>query len=212
MKLTKTIFLTLFTAAILVTNAFADSPITSTDFADAYKDEPVITAAAEANGVITDELMGYLSSEYNPIDIKMAVINKIGWKISGRNNSQLFMQYLMDKQGYSSEKKFFKKGSADELLSMAYLKAMDNYFEVDDALRYAEKALKKNRDSRTFQLVTGLIKAQKGMDSNWCEVYQITDRIRKNRRLINDMRSRAVSIIYDYMDIYGDSCNKPNEG
>ena len=195
-----------FTSVLLATSTFADSPITSTKFADAYMDEPIVVAAEEAKGVINDELMGYLASEYNPIDVKMAVINKIGWNISGRNNSGLFMQYLMRERGYSSEKRFYKKGRADELLSMAYLKAMDNYFEVDDALRYAERAVKKNGQSRTFQLIAGLINAQKTMDSSWCEVYQITDRIRKNERLMNDMRTKAVGIIYEYVDIYGESC------
>ena len=208
MKTAKIALLAVCVAAVLTMNAFADSPVTSTKFADAYMDEPIVVAAGKAKGVITDELMSYLSNEYNPVDVKMAVINKIGWNISGRNNAKLFMQYLMTTRGYSTEKRFFKKGRADELLSMAYLKAMDNYFEIDEALRYAERAVKKNRKSRTFHMIAGLIKAQMTMDSNWCEVYQITDRIRKNERLLNDMRTRAVGIIYDYMDVYGDSCNE----
>jgi len=208
MKLTKLLFLAVLTISMMTSTALADSPITSTKFADAYMDEPIVVAAVKANGVITNELMDYLSGQYNPIDVKMAVINKIGWKISGRNNSELFMQYLMDERGYSSEKRFLKKGTADELLSMAYLKAMDNYFEVDNALKFAQKAVKKNRRSRTFQLIYGLIRAQKAMDSNWCGVYQITDGIRKNGALMNDMRTRAVGIIYKYMDIYGESCEK----
>lgn len=209
MKINKIAILAVFTAAVLTSNAFADSPITSTKIADAYLDEPIVAAAANANGVIDDELMEYLSSEFNPVDVKMAVINKLGWKISGQNNSKLYIEYLMKEGGYSSEKKLLKKGSADELLSVAYLKAMDNYFEVDEALKYAERAVKKNRVSRTFQLISSLIKAQKAMDSNWCAVYQITDGVRKNKRLMNDMRTKAVDIIYDYMDIYGESCEKP---
>lgn len=196
-----------FAAAVLAAAAFADSPLTSTDFAEAYIDEPIVAAAGEANGVINDRLMAYLASEYNPIDVKMAVINKLGWQLSGRNNSKLFLDYLQRSRGYSDEKKFYKKGRADELLSYAYLRALDNYFEVDEALRFAERALKRDKgSSRTFQLIAGLIRAQKAMDSNWCEVYQITDRIRNNQRLMNDMRTRAVDIIYEYMDIYGDSC------
>lgn len=209
MKLQKTALLSVFSIFLLAVNVFADSPLTSTNFAEAYMDEPILIASEEAEGVINDELMEYLSSEYNPVDVKMAVINKLGWNISGKNNSKLFLQYLMEKRGYSNEKKFLKKGSADELLSFAYLKAIDNYFEVDEALKYAERAVKKNRKSRTFQLIAGLIKAQKAMDSNWCDVYQITDRIRKDERLANDMRTRAVNIIYEYMDIYDDSCGEP---
>ncbi|NNE99198.1 MAG: hypothetical protein HKN25_09290 [Pyrinomonadaceae bacterium] len=208
MKLIKISLLTLFTALFLTSNAFADSPLTSTNFSDAYADEPIVVAAADAKGVLNDWLAAYLANEYNPVDVKMAVVNKIGWKISGRNNSKLFVQYLIKQRRYSSEKRFLKKGRADELLSYAYLKALDNYFKVDEAIKIAEKAAKKNKKSRTFQLITGLIKAQKMMDSNWCEVYKITDRVRKNRRLRNDMRTSAVGIIYKYMDIYGDSCKE----
>ncbi len=205
MNLRKTVF-AVFVTAVLAAAAFADSPLTSTDFAEAYADEPIVGAAQEAKGVINDRLMNYLASEYNPVDVKMAVINEIGWQFEGRKNSQLFMEYLMKNRGYSSAEKFYKKGKADELLSYAYLKAMDNYFEVDEALKYAERAVKKNNGSRTFQLIAGLIRSQKAMDENFCSVYQITDAIRKNQRLMNDMRTKAVGIIYDYMDIYGESC------
>ena len=201
--------LAVFVTAVLTTASFADSPLTSTDFAEAYMDEPIAAAAGEANGVINERLMEYLANEYNPFDVKMAVINKLGWQFSGRNNAKHFLDYLVKNHGYSNEKKFYKKGSADELLSYAYLKAMDNYFEVDEALKYADRAVKKNKKSRTFQLIAGLIRAQKTMDADWCEVYQITDRIRKNERLMNDLRTRSVGIIYEYMDIYGDSCEGP---
>lgn len=150
--------------------------------------------------------MDYLTDKNNPVDLKMAVINKLGWNINGKNNSQVFMRYLMNKYGYSDEKKFLKKGTGDDLLSMAYLKALNNYFDVSDALVYAEKALKKNKKSRTYNLIAGLVKAQKTMDGSWCEVYQITDRIRKNDKLNDDLKPEAVKIIYDYMDIYSEYC------
>lgn len=208
LKMNPRIFLTsLFAVAILVSTALADSPITSTDFAKAYQDEPIVVAAKDAKGVINDRLMEYLVNEYNPIDVKMAVINQIGWQISGRKNSQLFLEYLAKNRGYSDAERLYKKGEDFELLSYAYLKAMDNYFEVDEALRFAERALKENKEkSRTFQLIAGLIRAQKIMDDSFCAVYRITDGIRKNEKLMNDMRTKAVGIIYEYMDIYGDSC------
>ena len=49
------------------------------------------------------------------------------------------------------------------------------------------------------------------MDSDWCQVYQITDGVRNNQRLMNDMRTKGVAMIYSYMDIYEDSCKK-NKG
>jgi hypothetical protein len=205
---TRKLILALLATAVLATAAFADSPITSTHFAEAYQDEPIVVATVQyADGVLNSRLNEYLVSEYNPIDVKMAVINALGWQIKGRDNARTFLDYLIKSRGYSDANKFFKKGRADELLSYAYLKAMDNYFEVDEALKFAEQAVKKDKSgSRTIRLIAGLIKAQKAMDSSFCEVFRITDGIRKNERLMNDMRTKAVNIIYEYMDIYGDSC------
>ena len=83
--------------------------------------------------MIQDRLMEYLASEYNPVDVKMAVINQLGWKISGRNNSEPFLRYILRKRGHSSANRFLKKGRADDLISYAYLKAMDDYFKVDES-------------------------------------------------------------------------------
>lgn len=191
---------------IFPTNVLADSPLTSTNFAAAYANEPMVVAASKTEGYINNYIMDYLTSDEFPIDVKMAIINEFGWKISGKNNSQAFLIYLKEKRGYSDRQDFLKSGKADELLAMAYITALDDYFNVDEAIVLAHEALKKNPESRTFQLIAGLIKAQQAMDSDWCEVFKITDRVRKNEGLKNDMKPEAIKIIYDYMDIYGESC------
>ncbi len=193
--------LILFSSAV-----FADSPLTSTNFAAAYMDQPMVVAASKTSGYINNYIMDYITEEKNPVDVKMAIINEFGWKISGKNNSEAYWKYLKEKRGYDDQKDFLKNGKADEILSMAYITALDDYFEVDDAIILAEKALEKNPKSRSFQLIAGMIKAQKAMDGNWCEVFQITDRVRKNDKLQDDIKPEAVKIIYDYMDIYGENC------
>jgi hypothetical protein len=45
------------------------------------------------------------------------------------------------------------------------------------------------------------------MDSDWCEVYNLTNSVRENKELKIDMKEEAISIIFDYMDIYKDDCN-----
>jgi len=206
MNLKKTTLAVLLTA-VLAAAAHADSPITSTHFGEAYMDEPIVVVIDYADGVLNSRLLEYLASEYNPVDVKMAIINRLGWQIKGRHNAKTFLDYMIEKRGYSSAKKFFDKGRPDELISYAYLKAMDDYFNVDEALRYADQAVKKDKaGSRTVRLIAGLIQAQKAMDSSFCDVFRITDAIRKNERLMNDMRTKAVNKIYEYMDEYGDSC------
>ncbi len=195
-------------ALVLMLNlaTFADSPLTSTDFSEAYSNEKIIAAAAQSNGVLTDELMEFLVNKKNKIDLKMAVVNKLGWDTNGKNNSEKFLDFVLQKHKYADKETFLKKGKAEDLLTMAYLKALDNYFDVTEATEIAEIALNKKSKSRTFNLIAGLIKAQKAMDSNWCEVYQITDRIRQNSKLKTDLKPEAIKIIYDYMDIYKTDC------
>lgn len=187
---------------------FADSPLTSTDFWKAYQNEKIVITAAGTKGILTTDLMDWLDSEENPIAIKMAIINRLGWEVEGRNNSSMFFDYLKEKRGYKNNFKFFEKGEGYELLCMAYLKAMENYFEVDDAIAFAEKAKLKKPGSYTFNIICALIKAQKALNYDWCEVYNITDRVRKDKSLVTDINYEACRIIFEYMDLYRESCGK----
>lgn len=203
MKLLRAITISLIVFSFLHTKA--DSPITSTPFSKAYKSKKIVKKAKEANGVINVELMEYLSGK-NPIDLKMAVINELSWDINGKNNAGVFYDFLIETK-YKKEKKLLKKASADEWLCLAYLSAMDDYFNVVPASIYAEKALKKNPESYTFQIITALIKAQYEFDYDWCNVYKATDEVRTNKSLKMDMKPKAISIIFEYMDLYKSSCN-----
>ncbi|MEA3495638.1 MAG: hypothetical protein U9R42_06335 [Bacteroidota bacterium] len=202
----KTLFLSLIALIIFTSVSFADSPITSTYFATAYKDYKIIKKASEANGLLTKKLMKYLLKKKNPIDVKMAIINELSWDIDGRTNSVIFFDFLKKERGYADKEDFLKNASGDEILCMAYLKAMDDYFDVNEALVFAKKALEKNNKSYTFNIITALISAQKAFDTNWCQVYHISNNVRINKELKMDMKSKAIEIIFDYQDIYLDTC------
>ena len=184
----------------------ADSPITSTSFASVYSEEKIIITAAKAKGTITPELIEYLSKKGNPIELKMAVINQLGWQNKIKDNGNVFLRTITFKNRYKNDDEFKQNASGDELLSLAYLKALDDYQEVSPALKYAELALEKNPQSLTYNLIFGLIKAQKAMDSDLCEVYKITDSIRQKTNLTVDIKSEATQIIYKYMDGYKEFC------
>jgi hypothetical protein len=77
------VLLTLLISFALNSVVFADSPLTSTDFSSVYQNEPIIVLSSKTKGLLTDELMDYLTQENNPVEIKMALINKIGWNIQG---------------------------------------------------------------------------------------------------------------------------------
>jgi len=202
----KKVYVILFILCLTCSYAFADSPLTSTDFHQAYSGEKIIKKASDSNGMLTTELSDFLISKKAKIDVKMALINYLSWDINGKKNSVMFLNRLLEKGIYNNSEDFRKNGRADHLLCMAYLKAMDNYFDVYDAYQWAELALRKNPKSYTFNIIHSLIHAQLLFDSDWCLVYLSTHSVRTNETLKMDLRVQAVSIIFGYMDLYGSYC------
>lgn len=196
------LILVLITGLLFSQTLFADSPLTSTNFSEAYADSKIVELASTTEGILTIELMDYLNQSMHPIELKMAVINEIGWSFNGHNNADLFIEYLQEKYGFKDKDEFLQQASADLLISMAYLKAMDNYFNVAEAVVYAKEAKSKNKESYTINIICALIEAQNAFDTDWNEVYNKTNEVRNNRSLNRDMKEDAVKIIFDYMDLY----------
>ena len=202
------LFLSLVFGLLINQKIFADSPLTSTPFAEAYKDLEIIQKASKSNGDITVDLMDYLYEKSNPIDVKIALINEIansGWRIEfkEKNNAEIFLAYLEQKEsGFSLN----GNPNSEILISYAYLKALDNYFDVAAATQWADLAKYGNEKSYTINIVWALIHAQQAMDSDWCEVYTLAHRVRENKDLVQDMKEGAIAIIFEYMDLYKDNC------
>jgi hypothetical protein len=185
-------------------NLLAGSPLTSTNIHEAYKDSAIIQLALKTEGKLTVALMNYLSDTKKPIELKIALINALGWDFNGKNNSTLFYEYLKENQNL----KDINETSADILICYAYLKALDNYFDVDDAIKFAQKAKLKKKNSYTINIICALIEAQKARGSDWCEVYNLTNNVRINDALQIDMKEDAIKIIFEYMDLYKDYCKE----
>ncbi|UUV17657.1 hypothetical protein NRK67_02140 [Fusobacteria bacterium ZRK30] len=179
----------------------ADSPITSTNFSEAYEDIFIVQRASKAT-YLTGELIEYLDNHNNPIDVKVALINELGWDNKNQNNYSLFLKYLMVKYSYKDFSELVSKASGDTLISLAYLKSMDDYFNVKDSVLLAEIAVKKKGYSYTINIIYGLIMGQIFTDEDWSKVNLITSSVDKNRHLKRDMREDAIKIIFKYMDIY----------
>ena len=186
--------------------ANADSPVTSTDFSRAYSDEEILQKALLAEGTLNENLMSYLYQGSHPIDIRLAVINQLSWDYNGKNNYQLFLEYCFKRSGISSEDKLLRKAKGDLLICLAYLKAMDNYFDVTKAYELSKMAKKKGKRSYSIHLIAGIIEGQYMFDSDWCGVFKATEKVRINKKLKTDIRSEAINIIFNYMDLYADSC------
>ena len=202
----KTILFILFTLSI---NAvFADSPLTSTNFYQAYLNVPIVAKTANSNGVLTDEVFDYLNSTTSSIDKKIAVINALKWKIEGKNNATLYLKKLMFLHKDYTPTAFYNLANADELICYAYLKAMDNYFDVKEASLFSAQALKRNPKSYTIAIINQLIVVQMLLNrqNEWCEVYHSMNNIRENKDLIVDFRKEASTIILNYTDKYKENC------
>jgi len=189
-----------------VTVSYADSPITSTDFYKAYLDDEMVLKASNNNGALTQEFCEYLNDNNIDIANKLALINAISWDYDGQNNFNIYQNYLIKNVRKIKEKNFLKKCSTEQLICLAYLKAMDDYFNVDAAYLIAQTAIDKGTNSYSIHIVYGLIKAQYEFNDDWCETFKATDDVRKNNSLEIDMNADAIKIIFDYMDLYRDDC------
>ncbi len=190
--------------------ALADSPITSTDFSSAYSTESIVQYAGTVNGILDKKLMKYLANSKNPISLKLAVINKLSWNTDGENNAALYFEFLQKKKKLADENEFLKKGSAEDLICYAYLLAMDNYFDVTRAAEFADKAVKLNEKSYAIQIIHALITAQVHFDGDWCLIYRVCDKVRKNQTLEHDFSAKANAIIFEYIELYKEYC-KPKK-
>lgn len=195
-------------AAITLMLAFsaswADSPLTSTHFSDAYSDHPMVQIATELmQNDIPTTLLNFLSDEHQPVDVRLAVVNKLGWNFDGTTMGGQLGQYLMGRYKVKNEKKLIKKLDAKTLAVYAYAKAMSNYFDVKEASELGHKALKKNKGkSFSVALITALIDAQAYMDSDWSMIYNVVANVLHDGALHLDMRQEAIDNIMDYINLY----------
>ncbi len=197
----------IITLSILLSHfTYADSPLTSTDFYKAYLDVPMVLEAMHSNGQITNGMMEFMIDDSNPLDVKLAIINAIGWQHKGLMLSEMYLTKVINKKKYMSEFEsdymaFKWNATRDELLCFAYMKAMDNYFDVTDAFEIANETLRKYPDSFAVNMIYNLIKAQGLVAFNeYCYAAKIFSVFKNNASLKMDMRKEALSYVTKYMD------------
>ena len=202
-------FFILLGSLLFAPTAKADSPLTSIEFYKAYEDIAIVKMAMESNGQITQPILEFLDNEKNLIDVKMAVINALGWEFEGRQNAQLYFTFVNKNKPYESIDAFILNARPDQRLCYAYLLALDNYFDVTVSATIANGTANTERtaSSYTYNIISAIINAQLAMDYDWCQVYSLTNAVRNNKRLQKDFRMAAIPIIFEYMDLYAEECN-----
>jgi hypothetical protein len=192
---------------LLVANTtFADSPLTSTPFYKGYLDVAIIKEAAKSNGKITEKQLQFLTNSKNPIAIKLALINSLGFNIKGKSNAPKYLKYVYQQNPKLNNGNFINKATAEELICYAYLKALDNYFNVKLASVFAKQAIRKAPTSYSIHLIGTLIQVQEVNTKNWCSIYTNMNQVRTNKKLHLDIRDKCIKAVFSYTDIYKKEC------
>jgi hypothetical protein len=122
--------------------------------------------------------------------------------------------YVMKKKKYktdfSGEYMAFKwYATSDELICYAYMRAMDNYFDVVEAFEIAGDALRKSPDSFAVNMIYNLIKAQGLTDfGENCYASKLFLSLKDNPKLKMDMRKESMSYVFEYITSAGENCKK----
>ncbi len=197
----KKIIIIIFILAVFVP-VFADSPLTSSPFYKAYSELNIIKVA-KAKGILNMEMAEYLSSGSVTLDLKAALINALSRSFEGNYNSELYSYYLCLKYGSPLENLDNTGLSPDELFSLGYLKAMDDYFDVHSSLSLLDLAMESLDDSLTATLIYTLVQTQEMMQSqDWSGIYPSFEEVINDEMLRVDIRPEAVGIILDYIVLY----------
>lgn len=187
-------------------SVFADSPITSTEFAAAYKDVPIVAKMISLNGnVVTDELIRYLADDNNPIDVKVAAINAINFD---KDVYTPLMNFLKTKWNTNSEITVLKSINASTTGALAYARARHYYFDLGEAYILCNIAYSKDPSSLTINMVYALIATTEIMDYNFCDVYRLCSSVLADNELKQDIRIQAINMMMDYINLYKDDCNE----
>lgn len=185
---------------------WADSPLTSTHFSARYQNLPIMEVV-EIDG-LTDQVVNFLMDSTAVLELRLAVVNYLGWDIEGQSNyyylldraRQIFLAFSED------EGAILEQCTPDMLCVMAYAKAMDDYFDVADAARIAAMAERRCPQSRAIAMIHALIEAQITMDSDWCLLYrQMADKASQTFAK-KDFTDWAVAQIMEYVNLY--DCDK----
>jgi len=194
---------------LMASASTADSPLTSTPFHEAYMDLPVVADAVEAG--MSREIYEVLMSDQYPLDVKVAVINAMGWTFEGQDNAARFMEYYMEDHDKAVVDENYMTG--EELVLLAYMVSMDDYFSMSPidlegegvlgmtGVELAHAAAAKVPDDFTVRMISSLILAQEAMDYDWGYVFEVVDFVMKEA-LERNMREGAIDMIMDYIGLY----------
>ncbi len=207
---------------IILTKGRCDSPLTSTPFAMAYNDIPLIKAELEDGENYLSEIeCAFLFDTANSLDKKIAFINALG--NGDTTHTEKYIRYLMS--NYTLKHSVFDsilvwrggqpaaynpaaKLTYQDYAVLSYLQIMGNYFAPLKGYYCAYRAADLNSNSEAATYVFGLVMSQFYLDRDWCTVYEVMFSVKAYDEYTTDrMRVKAIETIFEYIDTYKDACN-----
>ncbi len=201
------LFFMFMSLTLSCTRVWADSPLTSTSFAEVYKDHPMVQMALEMSGEIDPNIpismLDFLADKTAPIDVRLAIINGLGWNFYNTTTGSKLYEHLIKSYKVQSSEELIEKLDAGTLAVYAYAVAMSNYFEVTEAMKLARRAAEKNNDnSFSVKFVASLIAAQIWLDLDWSMISKGVNNSLNDSTLQRDMRQEAIDSVMRYINLY----------
>jgi hypothetical protein len=192
MKKLIVIITVLIGVSFVTEKASADSPLTSTPFSKAYYNVALVKEASGRN-TITDDMAAYLADGNNPIDVKAAIINALSWDINGKNNAELYCQFIYGKALKEMDVAVL---SGEQQFCIGYLLALDDYSDTAQSMEYLRMARSNMSDSLTVAIVTYLVETMTVVSYDWPGQM---NQILADTSLNADLSDEAIKVITDYM-------------
>ena len=201
--------------------SFADSPLTSTPFSNAYKEEKMVKHISE-NGLDKKSLKFLSKKNASPV-VKIAMVNALSW--GNKDLVHIYENYLLTKRkGLKPEVFDYLRVvsdeipkentqtnllTADDLMCWAYFQTLGDYFNPNMGGRAAYLAYVREPESMAHSTVFTLIACQIAFDSNWCNVYKLGQEFLVDTRYTkNTLNDAALKIILDYLNLYRGDCKE----
>jgi hypothetical protein len=188
-------------------NSYADSPLTSIDFWTIHSENFTVQNAF-SNQKMDKSTIDFILDENNTLEMRLSVINAIGWKFKSNNkNSTALLNSILKKYKVNSIDSLFEIKHIDILTCYTYSLALDNYKKVDNIIPLSIKV--SNLDSNNFysKYIATLIKSQKyALSFQWCNVHLIFKELRKADYFNSKYGKRLYDKTFDYIDIYDKYC------
>lgn len=199
--------------ALVGTSAWADSPLTSIDFTEAYLDLPVVRALKD--GASPDTAYAFLLSDA-PNDQKLAVLTALGW---GHRLGPGLVDALAQRRERDPQRVDLASLSPSEKFAVGFLAALDDPDGLGPLapkggpvwtakpVALLEAAARALPDDFAVQYALALVRAQAVMAKDWCQVFQLPKAVeRRFAEGARNLRPGALERAQGYLAGYEESC------